>query len=224
MEDYLKVIYELLEHHDRAATSSIAERMGIASPSVTAMIKRLADRDLVTYEPYRGVSLTATGERRALEVVRHHRLIELYLARALGVPWDRVHQEAERLEHVISEDLEQRMADALGDPAFDPHGAPIPTRDGTLERLATRPLTEVDPGGTVTVAEVDDRDPKLLRYLARLELYPGTAIEVLAVEPYEGPYRLRAGDRELSLGRAAARAIRVSKGLTPIPAGTGTEG
>jgi DtxR family Mn-dependent transcriptional regulator len=209
MENYLKVIYEVLEKHDRATTSSIAERMGIAAPSVTAMIKRLADLKMVRHEPYQGVALTRVGEKMALEVIRHHRLLELYLAEALGVPWDRVHDEAEKLEHVISEDLEDRIAAVLGDPAFDPHGAPIPARDGTMERVEAVPLSEVDAGADVVVVEVEDRDPELLRYLGQMELFPGTVLTVVRVDPY-GPLVLKQGGRELILGRAAAEEIRVT--------------
>jgi len=210
MENYLKAIYEILEHHDRATTSVIAERMGIAASSVTAMIKKLADLNLVTHRPYQGVRLTRVGEKTALEIVRHHRLLELYLADALGVPWDRVHEEADRLEHVISEDLEDRIAAALGDPEVDPHGAPIPARDGTVRRVAARRLAEVTAGQVVTVVEVADRDGDLLRYLGELQLFPGTRLEVLRVEPYDGPFVIRSGDRELIIGRAAAREIRVT--------------
>ena len=211
MENYLKVIYEILEKSDRATTSSIALRMGIASPSVTAMIKRLAGLNLVTHEPYQGVRLTEVGSKTALEVVRHHRLLELYLAEALGVPWDQVHDEAEMLEHAISEDLEDRIAAVLGHPTVDPHGSPIPARDGSIERVDGEPLTGVGAGETVTVVEVDDRDAELLRYLGELELFPGALVEVLRVEPYEGPFVLRVGDRELILGRVAAREIRVAR-------------
>lgn len=210
MENYLKVIFEVLEKHDRATTSVIAERMRLAPPSVTAMIKRLAEMKLVTHEPYQGVRLTAVGERTALEVIRHHRLIELYLAEALGVPWDRVHDEAEKLEHVISEDLEDRISEALGHPTVDPHGSPIPARDGTLQRVDARALSEVEPGQRVTVLEVDDRDPELLRYLGSLALYPGTEIEVVRIEPYSGPLVLNAEGREFVIGRAAAEEIRVT--------------
>jgi len=210
MENYLKVIFEILEHEDRAGTSTIAERMGIAAPSVTAMLKRLDDLALVSHQPYRGVRLTEVGEKMALEIVRHHRLIELYLATALGVPWDRVHEEAEKLEHVISEDLERRMAEVLGDPKVDPHGSPIPALDGTLERLEARPLDQTTPGTDVRVAEVDDRDADLLRYLARQGLFPGTRVTLLRIEPFDGPLVLRSDDGELSLGRKAAEAIRVS--------------
>ncbi len=211
MENYLKVIYGVLEKNERATTSAIAEIMGIASPSVTAMVKKLAEFKLVTHEPYQGVRLTKVGEKTALEIVRHHRLVELYLAQALGVPWDQVHDEAEKLEHVISEDLEDRISQALGDPTHDPHGAPIPGRDGSIQRLDAQSLSDVQPGRTVTVVEVEDRDPELLRYLGDLKLYPGTRIEVLKVEPYDGPFVLRTDDREIILGRAAANGIRVSK-------------
>jgi DtxR family Mn-dependent transcriptional regulator len=210
MENYLKAIYDALEKDERATTSAIAEIMGVASPSVTAMVKKLAELKLVTHEPYQGVRLTGVGEKTALEIVRHHRLIELFLAQALGVPWDRVHDEAEKLEHVISEDLEDRISHALGDPTHDPHGAPIPARDGSIRRLDAQSLSEVQPGRTVTVVQVEDRDPELLRYLGDLKLYPGTEIEVLKVEPYDGPYVLRTGDREIILGRAAANEIWVS--------------
>lgn len=211
MEDYLKVIYEILEKEDRASTSAIAERMGLSSASVTSMIKRLADMKLVSHEPYQGVRLTKVGHRTAVEIVRHHRLIELYLAEALGVPWDRVHDEAEKLEHVISEDLEDRIAAALGQPTVDPHGSPIPTRDGSIARIEAVSFSKVAPGETVSVIEVDDRNPELLRYLGDLRLYPGAEIEVVRVEPYGGPYVIRCDEREIILGRAAADAIRVAR-------------
>jgi DtxR family Mn-dependent transcriptional regulator len=210
MENYLKVIYEIQERCGRATTSSIAQRMEIASPSVTAMVKRLAEINLVTHEPYQGVKLTSVGKRTALEVIRHHRLLELYLAEALGVPWDRVHEEAEKLEHVISEDLEDRIAAALGNPTVDPHGAPIPARDGTFERVEAVPLVEVTAGTRVVVIEVEDRDSDLLRYLGDLSLYPGTTIDVKRVEPYDGPMVLAVEDREIIIGRAAAAEIRVA--------------
>jgi len=210
MESYLKVIFEVLEHEERATTSAIADQMGIAAASVTAMLKKLAGLKLITYEPYQGVRLTVVGEKTVLEIVRHHRLLELYLSEALGVPWDRVHEEAERLEHALSEDLEERIASVLGDPTVDPHGSPIPARDGTIRRVDARALTAVEPGETVTVVEVGDRDPDLLRYLGNLELFPGTVVQVLAVEPYHGPLVLKSNGREFILGRQAADEIRVS--------------
>jgi len=142
--------------------------------------------------------------------VRHHRLIEKYLADALGVPWDQVHDEAEKLEHVISEDLEDRIDGALGHPTVDPHGAPIPARDGTVVRVVARPLSDAASGDRVVVVEVDDRDPSLLRYLGERHLYPGTAIEVVRVEPYGGPTVLRVGTSEFSIGRDAVAMIRVT--------------
>lgn len=210
MENYLKAVFEILEHEDRATTSSIADRMGIAAPSVTAMVKKLAELKLVSHEPYQGVRLTRVGELAATEIVRHHRLIEQYLAVALGVPWDQVHDEAEKLEHVISEDLEDRIDGALGYPTVDPHGAPIPTRDGTVNRVAVRPLTDASAGEHVVVVEVDDRDPALLRYLGERGLYPGTRTEVVRVEPYGGSITLRVVEREFPLGREAAASVRVA--------------
>lgn len=209
MEDYLKAIFGVLERGKRAATSTIAARMRIAPSSVTAMLKRLHGMGLVRYEPYRGATLTDAGMKRTLEIVRHHRLIELYLAEALGVPWDQVHAEAEKLEHVISEDLERRMADALDDPKFDPHGSPIPALDGTLARVDTRPLVDATPGCSFRVVEVDDRDPELLRYLKRRGLIPGTRSELVRFEPFDGAVVVRSDQGEVPLGRAAAAAVRV---------------
>lgn len=210
MENYLKTIFEVLEKDERATTSAIAERLEVAPASVTAMIKKLAQLKLVTHKRYQGVLLTRVGERAALEIVRHHRLLELYLTEALGVPWDRVHDEAEKLEHVLSEDLEDRIADVLGDPKTDPHGAPIPARDGSMQRVDARELCAVSAGETVTVVEVDDRDPELLKYLGGLKLYPGTEIEVAKIEPWEGPLMLKVNGKDIVLGRTAATRIRVT--------------
>lgn len=211
MQNYLKVIYEILDRRDRATTSAIAGRMGLSSPSVTAMIKRLAELNLVRHAPYQGVTLTRGGKRIAVEIVRHHRLLELYLANSLGVPWDQVHDEAEKLQHAISEDLEVRIAAALGDPSVDPHGAPIPSPDGSVVRIEGVPLPEIGAGETVTVREVSDRNPELLRHLGNLKLFPGTEINVVRVEPLGGPLVIRAGEREYILGREAASEIRVSR-------------
>ncbi len=210
MENYLKTIFEVLEKDERATTSAIAERLDVAPASVTAMIKKLAQLKLVTHKRYQGVLLTRVGERAALEIVRHHRLLELYLTEALGVPWDRVHDEAEKLEHVLSEDLEDRIADVLGDPKTDPHGAPIPARDGSMQRVDARELAAVSAGETVTVVEVDDRDPELLKYLGGLKLFPGTEIEVAQIEPWEGPLMLKVNGKDIVLGRRAASRIRVT--------------
>lgn len=178
VEDYLKTIFEIQRNQGKVATTVLAERMGVAPASVTGMIKKLAQLSLVQYEKYQGVRLTSAGEKIALEVIRHHRLIELYLAEALGVPWDRVHEEADKWEHVLSEDLEERMDRALGFPTIDPHGAPIPTREGTLTQTWQAHLSDLSVGQTAVIAEVSDHDPELLRYLGHLGLYPATPIIV----------------------------------------------
>jgi len=210
MEDYLKAIFDVLEFENRATTSAIATRLDIAPASVTAMIKKLSRLKLITYEPYQGVQFTEIGKRAALEIVRHHRLLELFLSETLGVPWERVHEEAEKLEHVISEDLEDRIALALKNPSVDPHGAPIPARDGSMQRVQARRLSGVGAGETVTVLEVNDRDSELLRYLGELKLFPGTTLQVKSVDPFEGPLFIHLNQREITLGRRVADKIRVT--------------
>ena len=210
MEDYLKAIYKLSEQKEQVSTSALAEIMGVTPASVTNMCKKLAELKLLEYEPYQGVKLTPSGHKLVLEIVRHHRLIELYLAEALGVPWDRVHEEAERLEHVISEDLEERMAAALGDPQFDPHGAPIPSRAGTLVQHDSGWLVDMQDGDKLLVVEVDDEDPALLRYLGEMGIYPGTEIKLIASAPFNGPLTLNISNKELNLGYQAAMSIRVT--------------
>jgi DtxR family Mn-dependent transcriptional regulator len=210
MQDYLKAIYKLHERSEQVPTSALAEMLGVAPASVTNMCKKLAELNLVVYEPYQGVKFTPTGQKLALEIVRHHRLIELYLAEALNVPWDQVHEEAERLEHVISEDLEERMAAALGDPQFDPHGAPIPSRSGAISQQPGGRLVDMRVGDRLIVVEVDDHDPELLRYLGSMGLYPGTEILLLAYAPFDGPLTLCVGDDQHSLGYQAAKSILVA--------------
>ncbi len=210
-EDYLKAVFDLDRTAPPVTTSALAERLGVAPASVTGMVKRLAADGLLTHEPYRGVGLTAAGRRAAIEVIRHHRLVETYLHEALGVPWDRVHEEAERIEHVLSEDLEARMDAALGHPTVDPHGAPIPTPDLTLPETDRTPLAALDAGQRATVAEVSDHDADLLRYAADLGLLPGTPVEVLAVAPFDGPLTLHAGGAERTVGRQAAQFILVNE-------------
>lgn len=209
MEDYLKAIYKLQERDEQVPTSALAEYMSITPASVTNMCKKLAELNLLVYEPYQGVKFTSAGRKLALEIVRHHRLIELYLAEALGVPWDQVHAEAEKLEHVISEDLEERMAAALGDPQFDPHGAPIPSRTGNVTRHESGRLVDMTVGDKLMVVEVDDDDPELLRYLGQMGIYPGTEIELLDSAPFNGPLTLSLGDAQRSLGYQAAKSILV---------------
>jgi DtxR family Mn-dependent transcriptional regulator len=174
------------------------------------MCKKLAELNLLVYEPYQGVKFTSAGQKLALEIIRHHRLIELYLAEALGVPWDQVHEEAEKMEHVISEDLENRMAAALGDPKFDPHGAPIPTRSGKVFPHDSGSLVERKVGDRLVVVEVDDEDPELLRYLGELGIYPGTELVLLLQAPFDGPITLSIGEKEHSLGHQVAKSIMVT--------------
>lgn len=210
VEDYLKAIHKVEQEKQAVSTSDLAERLDISSASVSGMTKKLAEMNLVKHKPYEGVVLTEHGRRVALEVVRHHRLIERFLAEALDVSWDQVHEEAERLEHVISEDLEDRMDEFLGNPETDPHGSPIPTREGRVERPPCKPLTDMEPGETSLIYEVSDHDAELLRYLARKKLYPGTRIEFLSSEPYSGGVKLRVDEDEIEIGDEAAGHIKVT--------------
>jgi DtxR family transcriptional regulator, Mn-dependent transcriptional regulator len=207
VEDYLKAIYEIGEGNEPVSTSALAERLKVSPASASGMLKKLAGLRLVDHIPYRGVSLTDAGRRVALEVLRHHRLIELYLHEALGVPWDEVHAEAERMEHVISEELEARIDAVLGHPTTDPHGAPIPSADLEISRGPRTRLADLEAGQVAVVAEVDDDDPVLLRYAGELGLYPETPIEIVAVAPFEGPVTVRVDGRELHVGRRAAEHI-----------------
>jgi DtxR family Mn-dependent transcriptional regulator len=211
VQDYAKAIYSLSHGgEDAVATSALADRLGVSPASASAMVRRLAELGLVSHEPYRGVRLSPAGEKVALEVIRHHRLLELYLSEALGMPWDRVHDEAEVLEHAISGELSDLIAEKLGDPTYDPHGDPIPTRDGRIEEPATRSLAESQPGDHVVLARVSDSDPAMLRYLGERGIEPGTQLEVLGREPFGGPLSVKVGKREVPLGLGLARAMRVS--------------
>jgi DtxR family Mn-dependent transcriptional regulator len=210
IEDYLRVIYRLGEHQEKVSTSSIADRLGISSASVTKMLKRLAKEGLLEHVPYKGVSLTESGRKAALRVVRHHRLIELLLTDILGVPWDRVHEEAHRLEHSISDYLEERIAAVLGYPEFDPHGQPIPTRDGEIRKTEMWLLTEVKVGFCGRIAEVNDSDSSLLRYLGERGLYPRTSLELVEREPFGGNVTLQVEDKLISIGSKAAEHIWVA--------------
>lgn len=210
VEDYLKAVHELERTHDKVTTSALAERLSVAPASVTGMVKKLAEMKLVTHEPYRGVKLTDAGRKLALEVVRHHRLVELYLAEALNVPWDQVHNEAEVWEHVLSEDLEDRIAEHLGYPTTDPHGAPIPSRDGELPESDALRLDELEPGQAAVIAEVSDHDPELLRYLGSLGLYPQAYVQLIDAAPYNGPLTLLVDAEERVLGQEAAEHVFVT--------------
>ncbi len=202
-EDYLKAIYELLEDSGRVTTSALAERLAVAPASVTEMVQKLARMQpaLVDYERHRGVTLTDAGRKIALEVIRHHRLIELYLAEALGYGWHEVHAEAERLEHVISEEFEDKIAAALGNPGHDPHGDPIPTREGQVAEPCRRSLSAVAAGETVIVARVHDEDAQFLARLTEIGLVLRAPLRVVRA-PAGGPLAVRIGDREQELERA----------------------
>ncbi len=190
-EDYLKAIYQLEASGVAAQTGVIAEALGVAAPSVSEMVKRLSDVGMLQYEPYRGVKLTRQGSRTALRMVRRHRILEAYLASKLGYGWDSVHAEAERLEHAVSDELIERMAMVLGNPRHDPHGAPIPSKDGEIEEVHHVPLSEVAVGETAELGMVDDRDAEWLRYLGSLGLRLGVVFEVVGRQPFRGPVTIR---------------------------------
>jgi DtxR family Mn-dependent transcriptional regulator len=211
IQDYAKAIYALQRRSDGPiSTSALAERVGVSPASVTAMLKRMADAGLVRHEPYRGVQLTKAGERVALEVMRHHRLLESYLADALGMPWDRVHDEAEILEHYISEELEERIAAALGDPVVDPHGDPIPSRDLEIASEPGRALGELEPGEGGTFSRVSDSSPEMLRYLAERGIRPGAPIEVTERQPFGGPLFVEVGGERHAIGGELAERMIIA--------------
>jgi DtxR family Mn-dependent transcriptional regulator len=210
VEDYAKAIYALeLRAREPVTTNALAERMGVTPGSASAMVKRLGELGLAEHRPYRGVSLTDQGKRVALEVIRHHRLLELYLVESLGVPWDRVHEEAEVLEHVLSEELEELIAVKLGDPTHDPHGDPIPTRELEIEEGSTTSLQALRTGDHATFTRVSDSDPEMLRFLAERGIAPGSELEVVDKQPFDGPLFVRFGEDVHVLGGALARAMRV---------------
>ncbi len=210
VEDYLKTIFELEAAVGTAGTNEIAAALRIAPASVSGMIRRLDAQGLIAHERYRGVRLTKAGRRAALRTIRRHRVIEAYLTEALDYPWDRVHEEAERLEHAASDDLIDRMAAAIGEPTVDPHGAPIPTREGTLDEDPLIALASVEPGSRVSIQRVGDRDPSQLRYLAELGITPGRQVDVLDRAPFDGPISLRIGRATRSIGAGLASQILVA--------------
>jgi DtxR family transcriptional regulator, Mn-dependent transcriptional regulator len=210
VEDYAKAIYTLEQRGGGAvSTNALAERMDVTPASASGMVRRLGELGLVTHEPYRGVQLTAEGARVALEVIRHHRLLELYLAQSLGVPWDRVHDEAEVLEHVLSEELEELIAAKLGNPTRDPHGDPIPSADLVLEEEPTERLADQLAGATGRFVRVSDSDPAMLRYLADRGIAPGDRFEVVDRQPFDGPLFVRFASDVHVLGGSLAAAMRV---------------
>ncbi len=224
VEDYSKAIFSLESRGEEpVSTNALAERLGITPGSVSAMLKRLDELGLITHVPYRGVRLTGDGRRIALEVIRHHRLLESYLAEALGMSWDRVHAEAEVLEHVLSEDLEELIAAKLGHPTVDPHGDPIPSAELELEERATNRMESLQPGDQGLFVRVSDSDPEMLRYLADCGIAPGDRFRVRDRQPFGGPLFVRflhaetGGEHEHAIGGRLAGAMRVELEQAPVP-------
>ena len=210
VQDYAKAIWSLARRgRGPVATSALADRLDVSPASASAMIKRLEALGLVSREPYHGVRLTRAGERVALEVLRHHRLLELYLAEALGMPWDRVHEEAEKLEHAISPELSELIAAKLGNPTHDPHGDPIPTADGEIDEEPTLALADLAAGRSGRFTRVSDSNSDMLRYLSERGIAPGDEVTVVGHEPFGGPLTVRANGRQHALGDLLARAMRV---------------
>jgi len=211
IEDFLKAIYLLQQEHERVQTSTLAEALAITAPSTTEMAKKLARAKLVSHEPYRGMRLTAAGERIALEIVRNHRLIELFLVEALGYSWDEVHEEAERLEHAISDRLAERIAEYLGDPHFDPHGDPIPTAEGDVRELELTPLSEWPLHTPGVVTRLLNQAPDMLRYLSEKGLTIGAEVEIVARDPFEGPLTLRTAGGKQVINPNVARYVLLAE-------------
>ena len=204
VEDYLKSVFHLTEQGGFATTSDIAEMLEVAPPSESGMMKRLSETGLIEHVPYRGVQLTPQGRRAALQMIRRHRILESYLTSKLGYDWGDVHVEAERLEHAVSEKLIERMADALGEPRYDPHGAPIPTAAGEIEEVELTTLADVRVGSTVVLRQVGDEHPDRLRYLAEQGLTPGARLGVIERQPFNGPTTVRLGMETRVVGQELA--------------------
>ena len=209
VEDYLKAIYELERVGRPAQTTDLANQLGVAAPSVTGMIRRLADQGLITHERYHGVRLTARGRKSALRTLRRHRVIETYLVQHLGYRWDEVHDEAERLEHAASDDLIDRMARAMGDPAVDPHGAPIPSREGSVDEGDYVSLAQLREGTIARIMRVADEDADLLRHLSSLTLTPGSIVRVMEQAPFGGPIKIQTSSRAVTIGPSLAERVLV---------------
>jgi DtxR family transcriptional regulator, Mn-dependent transcriptional regulator len=209
IQDYVKEIYKLEASGRRATTSALAERLGVSPPSVTSMLKKLAVLGLAEHERYHGAHLTPKGERVALEVIRHHRLLEQYLVKTLGLPIDAVHVEADRLEHALSEELEAHIDRTLGFPTRDPHGDPIPGPDLKLERADLTPLSALEPGAKATVERVPDGNGELLRYLSELKLVPGSRLQIRELAPFDGPVTVRVAGADHAISRELAGQIAV---------------
>jgi len=209
VQDYAKAIYTLEAEEGSATTTALGQRLDVRPASVVGMVRKLVALDLAEHEPYRGVRLTERGRSVALEVIRHHRLLELFLVESLGMGWDEVHAEAERLEHALSEGLEEVIAARLGNPTLDPHGDPIPSRKLVIAADRSRSLYELDPGEQVRFARVSDENPEMLRYLSERGIAPGATLELIERQPFDGPLYVRFGDQVHVLGATLARAMRV---------------
>jgi DtxR family Mn-dependent transcriptional regulator len=211
VEDYVKAVYTLELREGTASTTALAARLEVTPAAVSGMLPKLTALGLVEHEPYRGVRLTDRGRLVALEVVRHHRLLELFLVESLGMGWDEVHAEAEVLEHVLSEELEELIAAKLGHPTLDPHGDPIPSRELAIEdAVESRDLYQLEPGARGTLVRVSDDDPEMLRFLTDRGITPGTELEVIDRQPFDGPLSVRVGDDVHVLGAVLSRAMRVT--------------
>ncbi|MCW9707557.1 metal-dependent transcriptional regulator [Fodinibius salsisoli] len=211
IEDYLKAIFTLQSEGERASTTKIAESLEVSSASATNMIKRLSEMGLVDYQSYKGSKLTKSGKKIALEIIRHHRLLELYLLEVMGYSWDEVHDEAEKLEHHISEQFEDKIATLLDDPTHDPHGDPIPSKEGIMPRMDAQPLIEAEPNQEYILSRVKDQDPELLRYLEKIGMLPGIKIELKEKAPFKGPLTLLVENEEQAIGHDVAKNIFVAK-------------
>lgn len=209
VEDYLKAIYKLAEEQP-ATTTDVARRLDVSSASVTNMVKRLAEMQLVEYQSYRGVTLTPAGEKIALEIIRHHRLLETYLREVMGYSWEQMHDEAEQLEHHISEEFESKLDELLGYPTHDPHGHPIPSRDGEIVKTTAIALHEAEAGDTVVVRHLSDTNTELLRYLEDLGLLPSAEAVIVEKAPFSGPLTLHVADERHVIGHEVATHVFVS--------------
>ncbi len=207
IEDYLKAIYILETEEEGATTTNIAEMLSVSSASVTNMLKRLAGMNLIEHKSYKGATLTEAGRKIALEILRHHRLLELYLKEIMGYGWDEVHAEAEKLEHHISEQFEDKIAELLNHPTHDPHGDPIPTKEGVVPEMANLPLTEAEVNQSYIIGRVRDQDPELLRYLEKNGVIPGVKIKVLDKAPFNGPIHLFIEEEQKTIGFSIAEQI-----------------
>jgi len=211
VQDYAKAIYTLEARDGAASTTDLAALLEVRPASVSGMLRKLSTLGLVKHERYRGVRLTERGRRVALEVIRHHRLVELFLVESLGMTWDEVHAEAEVLEHALSEELEELIAAKLGDPTVDPHGEPIPSRELKLAETPAPALAELEPGETATFVRISDTEPEMLRFLGERGIVPGARLELVERQPFDGPLFVRIGKEVHVLGSTLARAMRVER-------------